>query len=200
MKKYAMVFDAGTGAGRCNLFDMSGRLVSYAYREWEYLKDLSSSNKEAMLFDAEQFKKILFSLCRKVITQAGISADEIVAVSATSQREGMVWLDRFGKEIYAAPSVDLRGEEATDILSGKEPFIKEITGLPVSGMFGLARLLWYKKFNEAVYDRIDTVMMISDWICYLLCGSKVSEPSVASSSQLFDVKNGKWSSDRKSVV
>lgn len=49
-----MVFDAGTGAGRCNLFDMSGRLVSYAYREWEYLKDLSSSNKEAMLFDAEQ--------------------------------------------------------------------------------------------------------------------------------------------------
>ena len=83
---------------------MSGRLVSYAYREWEYLKDLSSSNKEAMLFDAEQFKKILFSLCRKVITQAGISADEIVAVSATSQREGMVWLDRFGKEIYAAPA------------------------------------------------------------------------------------------------
>ena len=195
MKKYAMVFDAGTGAGRCNLFDMSGRLVSYAYREWEYLKDLSSSNKEAMLFDAEQFKKILFSLCRKVITQAGISADEIVAVSATSQREGMVWLDRFGKEIYAAPSVDLRGEEAADLLSGKEPFIKEITGLPVSGMFGLARLLWYKKFNEAVYDRIDTVMMISDWICYLLCGSKVSEPSVASSSQLFDVKNGKWSSE-----
>lgn len=195
MKKYAMVFDAGTGAGRCNLFDMSGRLVSYAYREWEYLKDLSSSNKEAMLFDVEQFKKILFSLCRKVITQAGISADEVVAVSATSQREGMVWLDRFGKEIYAAPSVDLRGEEAADILSGKEPFIKEITGLPVSGMFGLARLLWYKKFNEAVYDRIDTVMMISDWICYLLCGSKVSEPSVASSSQLFDVKNGKWSSE-----
>lgn len=95
MKKYAMVFDAGTGAGRCNLFDMSGRLVSYAYREWEYLKDLSSSNKEAMLFDAEQFKKILFSLCRKVITQAGISADEIVAVSATSQREGMVWLGPF---------------------------------------------------------------------------------------------------------
>ena len=80
-----------------------------------------------------------------MITQAGISADEIVAVSATSQREGMVWLDRFGKEIYAAPSVDLRGEEAADILSGKEPFIKEITGLPVSGMFGLARLLWYKK-------------------------------------------------------
>ncbi len=77
-----------------------------------------------MLSDAEQFKKILFSLCRKVITQAGISADEIVAVSATSQREGMVWLDRFGKEIYAAPSVDLRGEEAADILSGKEPFIK----------------------------------------------------------------------------
>lgn len=37
--------------------------------------------------------------------------------------------------------------------------------------------------------------MISDWICYLLCGSKVSEPSVASSSQLFDVKNGKWSSE-----
>jgi sugar (pentulose or hexulose) kinase len=64
VKKYAMVFDAGTGAGRCNLFDMSGRLVSYAYREWEYLKDLSSSNKEAMLFDAEQFKKIRLDILK----------------------------------------------------------------------------------------------------------------------------------------
>lgn len=60
MKKYAMVFDAGTGAGRCNLFDMSGRLVSYAYREWEYLKDLSSSNKEAMLLMRSNLKKSCF--------------------------------------------------------------------------------------------------------------------------------------------
>lgn len=62
MKKYAMVFDAGTGAGRCNLFDMSGRLVSYAYREWEYLKDLSSSNKEAMLLMRSNLKNPVFAL------------------------------------------------------------------------------------------------------------------------------------------
>lgn len=57
-----MVFDAGTGAGRCNLFDMSGRLVSYAYREWEYLKDLSSSNKEAMLLMRSNLKNPVFAL------------------------------------------------------------------------------------------------------------------------------------------
>lgn len=62
MKKYAMVFDAGTGAGRCNLFDMSGRLVSYAYREWEYQKDFSSSNKEAMLLMRSNLKNPVFAL------------------------------------------------------------------------------------------------------------------------------------------
>ncbi len=195
MKKYALVFDAGTGAGRCNLFDQTGKLVSYAYQEWEYSDDPSANYKEAMLFDAENFKRILFSLCRRVIAQAGVSADEIVAVSTTSQREGMVWLDRLGKEIYAAPSVDLRGEALADDLLEKEKFIKGITGLPVSGMFGLARLLWYKKFNKKIYDQIDTVMMISDWICYLLCGVKISEPAIASSSQLFDVKNKEWSKE-----
>ena len=47
MKKYALVFDAGTGAGRCNLFDQTGKLVSYAYQEWEYSDDPSANYKEA---------------------------------------------------------------------------------------------------------------------------------------------------------
>ena len=60
MKKYAMVFDAGTGAGRCNLFDMSGRLVSYAYREWEYLKDLPQATKRLCFLMRSNLKKSCF--------------------------------------------------------------------------------------------------------------------------------------------
>ena len=195
MGKYAMVFDAGTGAGRCNLFDVTGKLVFYAYQEWGYFNDKTADEKEAMLFDAERFRKILFSLCHKVMEQAGVSADDIAAVSATSQREGMVWLDSSGKEIYAAPSVDLRGATVVESLLEKETLIKQITGLPVSGMFGASRLLWYKHFNERVYEKLDTVLMISDWICYLLCGNRVSEPSIASSSQMFDIREKKWSDE-----
>lgn len=195
MGQYAIVFDAGTGAGRCNLFDVTGKLVSYAYQEWGYFNDKAAGNPEAMLFDANYFKEILFSLCYKLIKETGISPNDIVAVSTTSQREGMVWLDRNGKEIYAAPSVDLRGESVTEKLINKETLIKEITGLPISGMFGPTRLLWYKYFQERVYEQIDTILMISDWICYSLCGNRVSEPSAASSSQLFDIRKKRWSKE-----
>ena len=69
-----------------------------------------------------------------------------------------------------------------------EDDIFSITGLPLHGMFGLARLKWFSKYDKSVYDRIDKIMMFSDWICYRLTGVCASEPSIACSSQLFDVE------------
>lgn len=193
MDKYILVFDAGTGAGRCVLFDLKGKMVGSEYEEWDYEK--VEGREDCFEFNADKFWNILAGLARKVLFRAKVNSEKIIAVSAASQREGMVLLDKEGKEVYAAPSIDMRGEEMLEMLQEEREFIQSRTGLPLHGMFGLARLLWLKKHCRETYDKIDKLLMISDWIAYKLSGVAASENSVASSSQLFDIKNQQWSMD-----
>lgn len=186
--KYILTFDAGTGAGRCTLIDLSGRVEAKAYEEWEYDTDVDGM----MIFNPDTFWKILSRLCRKVLETSGIPLKNLIGVSATSQREGMVYAGEDGREIYAAPSLDLRGESEIERLGLYRPEIQKTSGLTLSGMFGLARLEWFRNHAPKRYAQIDRVMMISDWILYRLSGSIRSEASIAASSQMFDVRNRCW--------
>jgi len=61
------------------------------------------------------------------------------------------------------------------------------------GTDAAAHLLWMRKFRPEVYQRIDRMLMVSDWLVFRLCGAHSSEPSNASSSLLFDVRERRWS-------
>ncbi len=186
--KYALVVDAGTGSCRAILFDAAGNALAQAQSEWSY--ETEADIEGAVVFDPEQFFQIVLECLRKTVHDAadmGVNPAGIVTICVTSQREGMVYLDASGREIYSAPSLDLRGAAVTDQLAPYEDAIYRTTGLPIHGMFGLARLLWFRRFAPQLYQRIRTAFMISDWIAYRLSGVAASEPSVASSSQMFDI-------------
>lgn len=117
---------------------------------------------------------------------------EVCAITVASQRDGMAFLDREGKELYCAPNMDLRGGA---ILSELEPFRKELlgrTGLPLHALFGLPRLLWYSRFMPRAYEKIDCVMMLCDWLAFRLSGERRSERAAASSSQMLNLKTGEY--------
>ena len=104
------------------------------------------------------------------LNNAGIKAEELAAVSATSQREGMVFLDSTGKELYAGPNIDLRAvTEGISIDTQYARDIHSITGHLPSLMFAPAKLKWFENNRPELYKRISTVLTISDWIVYKLC-------------------------------
>jgi autoinducer 2 (AI-2) kinase len=190
--QYVMAFDAGTGAGRCVITDVQGHFVSSAYAEWGYTAP-PKAPEYGQAFDPEEFWAILARLSREAIAKGKVDPAEIVGVSTTSQREGMVFIDDSGKEIYAGPNVDGRGFAEAQQLQPIAEEVRSITGLRPFGLYGLSRLGWFKKHDPATYDRIHRVMMISDWIAYRLSGVPSSEPSVASSSQLLNLAKRNWS-------
>lgn len=190
--QYALAFDAGTGAGRCVITDLDGHLVASAYAEWGYTTP-PDAPQYGQAFDPEEFWGILARLSRAAIAKVDIAPEDIVGVSTTSQREGMVFIDAQGKEIYAGPNVDARGVSEAAQTSPYADEIRSITGLRPHGIYGLSRLLWFKKHQPDVYERIANAMMISDWIAYRLSSVPSSEPSVASSSQLLDLAQRDWS-------
>lgn len=194
--KYALTVDAGTGSCRAILFDDGGRAVARSQREWHY--DTQPGADGAVVFDPRTFWGVVLDCLRRTVrdgAEAGAAPSDILTVCVTGQREGMVYLDAAGEEIYSAPSLDLRGAAMLPMLAPREAEIYETTGLPLHGMFGLARLAWFREHAPETYRRIHTAFMISDWIAYRLCGVAASEPSVASSSQMFAVRTGRFAAD-----
>jgi autoinducer 2 (AI-2) kinase len=189
--EYIIVFDFGTGSGKCVLFDIYGSEVGKKTVKWDY-SACPYGTPSGKTFPANIFCEKLFQLVNPTLKENNIQKTDIIAVAAVSQREGMVFLDSNENVIYSGPNIDMRGSLVTQLLKESSDEVKNITGLSIHGMYGLARLLWFKEYKPDIFHNIHKILMINDWLTYCLCGVFVSERSIASSSQLFDIKTGKW--------
>jgi autoinducer-2 kinase len=192
MAQYVMAVDAGTGSCRAVIFDRAGRQVSIAQHEWVHhsLPDVPGSQ----VFDTKRNWELISHSIREAMFAKSIRPSEIKAVSASSMREGMVLYDKSGREIWACPNVDSRAgaEAATMIKNGMAKRIFFEGGDWVS-ITAPPRLLWIQRNKPDVFRAIAHLGMISDWILFRLSGRYVTDPSIGSSSAMFDLKKRDWS-------
>lgn len=193
--KYVLAIDAGSSSCRALVFDVAGSPVSSAYRRWKYDSppEVAPLGRE---FNPAAFWDTVCQVSRQSISEAGIKPSDIVAVSAASQRHGVVFLDKDGTELYGGPNTDLRALMegfAIDAEHGDE--LRRITGHSPAFLFAPAKLLWFKANRPAVYERIGTILTISNWILYRLSGRRVAEPSGDSDTGLVDIGSSCWSAD-----
>jgi len=193
-EKYLIAIDAGTGSGRCLVFNTSGKEMASATREWTH--ETIPKYLGSQVFDTAQNWKLLCDCVREALQKAKVSASKVAAVSATSMREGMVLYNKGGKEIWACPNADARAaDEVTELTKkGLSQKIYSIGG-DWPSIIDPPRFLWIRKHEPEIYRRISHMTMLSDWILYKLSGKFVTEPSVASSSGMFDLKKRTWSKD-----
>ncbi len=193
--EYLMALDAGSGAGRCFLVSLDGKHAVSAYREWGYSQP-AGAGPLAWEFDPAAFWKTLASAAREAPERASIRPSQVVAVSSTSQREGMVLLDRAGCEVYAGPNRDFRAiEEGQRIAEDHASDIYRRTGHYPNALFAPARLLWQKAHAPEVYARAACLLMINDWVLFRLSGERACEPTNASETCLYDLHTGRWALD-----
>ncbi len=193
-KQFVMAVDAGTGSCRAAIFDKTGNPISISQQEWTH-KPLEGY-PGSQIFDTKTNWKSICLCIRNSIENAGLSAADIKSVSATSMREGMVLYDENGREVWACPNADSRApEESTNLIkSGAAEKIYFTAGDWVS-ITSPPRFLWIKRHEPEVFRKIAHMGMLADWILYRLCGEFVTEPSIGSSSALFDLKDRTWSAE-----
>lgn len=191
--KYVLAIDAGSSACRTLISDLNGLPVSYAHQKWTY-DTPADVGALARQFDAAAFWRIICELIRRAVTQSAIDPEDIIAVSAASQRQGVVFLDKNGVELYAGPNTDLRAlVEGFSIDSELGHRIPHITGHSPSFMFTPAKLRWFKTNRPDIYERIETVLTINSWITYRLCGRLTAELSGDADAGMIDVCGSCWS-------
>ncbi len=191
--KYLMAIDAGTGSIRAVLFDTEGNQIAISQREWHHLQEERVPG--SMGFDFVSNWELAKSCIREAIGQAKIDAKDILAVSATSMREGIVLYDKDGKELWGVANVDARAaaevKELKERYRGIEEEFYKISGQTFA-LGALPRLLWLKKHHPDLYERTASLSMIGDWVLAKLGGVIAVDPSNAGTTGIFSLARRDW--------
>jgi len=199
MPEYLMAIDAGTGSVRAVIFDIQGNQKGCVQKEWRHLEDPAFPG--SMNFDWAVNWRLTCSCIKEVLSQTGIDAKNIAAVSTTCMREGIVLYEANGgapggyAEIWACANVDARAKDEVTQLKQIDPNLEKEIYLKSGQTFALSalpRLLWVKNKLPDVYKKTARIGMINDWIIFRLSGVLAVEPSNGSTTGLFDLKTRNW--------
>ena len=191
--QYLMAIDAGTGSVRAVIFDTEGNQISVAQEEWTHLEVEGVPN--SMTFDTAKNWDITVGCIKESLSLGGIRAEEIMAVSATSMREGIVLYDAEGKELWAVANVDARAADEVKYLKENFEGIEEefyaLSGQTFA-LGALPRIMWLKNNEPEIYAKVANISMIGDWILAKLSGVIATDPSNGGTTGIFSLKNRDW--------
>ncbi|MBO9204142.1 MULTISPECIES: FGGY-family carbohydrate kinase [Niastella] len=189
-KEAYLIIDIGTGNVRVAATSTSGTVLSVAREDIQYIRD--DKYADALYFDANALWKQVTTLAKQVMS--ALPGVTIRAVTATSQREGIVLLGKNGESLIGLPNIDHRGREWEEIVPDKT-IVYKLTGRYPGSLFSAFKLLGIKKRWKEIWQNTVSFVSISDWVEYKLSGVIKYEHSQASETLLYDVQYREWSED-----
>jgi len=191
--QYLMAIDAGTGSVRAVIFDTLGHQVSVAQREWVHLEEEGVAN--SMTFDTQTNWDLTVWCIQEALREAKLQGSDILAVSATSMREGIVLYDKEGEALWGVANVDARADKEVRFLKENYKGIEEAFYQESGQTFALGalpRILWLKNSRPKLYEKVATISMIGDWILAKLSGVIATDPSNGGTTGIFSLKERDW--------
>lgn len=175
-------FDVGTTCCKCQLFNENGEIIAYKSEEYPFF------NK-----DGEKYVDIegILSRIKRMMRFAAMKGS-FSSVCISTFGESFVLLDKEDKILFL-PMIytDPRGtEESDEILDkyGAKELYSRVGVLPQS-MFSLSKILWIKKHAPEIFARTDKVMLICDYLGYILTGERVIDYGLATRTGVFNIRN-----------
>jgi xylulokinase len=183
--------DVGTTGVKAVVFDEKGNQIAGAYRAYEISVAPGGTR---LLRAAELWNKTLEVF---VEAAAGIGS-RLEAVCADSFGEAFVALDAKRKIICDPMLFTDHWGEREYIQAEKKTSLKEIAricGLPLSPSYSLSKVLYLKEERPDIYNRIDKILLMQDFVNYMLSGNTAADYSTACRTMFFDVRNYCWSDE-----
>jgi len=186
---YISVIDLGTGSIRNTIYDLSGEILAVSKRENPLIHPQPGWAEQDPVYWWSAVKESYMELDPEI-------RSSITAISATSQREGIVPVNtRFEPLdniiIWLDGRTHSQGNYIKELLGEQE--IYEITGLVPNPAWSLAKILWIKEHRKEIYLNTYKFLQAEDYLLSRLSGRAVSEFSIASRTCMLDVVNRRWS-------
>lgn len=188
VKEAYLIVDIGTGNARVALASPAGDILAINRENVHYITD--EAYEDSIYFDPQVLWTQIKNLAKQSLEQAG--AVQVKAIIATSQREGIVTIDRAGQDQLGMPNIDHRGRKWESELVDKD-LVYELSGRYPTSLFSAFKLKGLAKVYPERFSEVSTFMSISDWIQYKFSGETGYEHSQASETLLYDVQAKDWS-------
>lgn len=189
---YYIGVDLGTSAVKLLLMDEDGTILNIVSREYpiEFPHPGWSQQKpEDWLKESKEGIKELLK---------DFDSSKLAGIGCGGQMHGLVTLDK--DDNVLRPAIlwnDGRTGEETDYLNtviGKDKLSEYTANIAFAG-FTAPKILWMKKNEPELFEKVDKMMLPKDYLAYMLTGSFCTDLSDASGMLLLDVKNRCWSKE-----
>ena len=199
--QFVLALDQGTTSSRSLLFDLAGRVVALAQREFtQHFPQPGWVEHDANEIFASQRATII-----EVLARGRVAPKDIAAVGLTNQRETTVLWDRATGEPLGRAIVwqDRRTAAACDALrgAGHEAAVAMRTGLLFDPYFSATKLAWLLDHIPGARARAERGELafgtIDSWLLFKLSGHTrhVTDATNASRTLLFNLRTGDWDDD-----
>lgn len=200
INKYILCLDQGTTSSRTLLLGNDMKIVSKAQKEFKQIFPKPSwvEHDPTEIFNSQ------LETIKNVLNGSKINPDEIVGIGITNQRETIVAFNsETGKPICNAIVWQCR--RTADFCNELKPkyrdLIKEKTGLEIDAYFSASKMKWILENNNEAKELLKSKKLrfgtIDSWLVWNLTGFKsfYTDPSNASRTMLFNIKEGKYDPD-----
>jgi xylulokinase len=183
-------FDVGTTSVKTAMFDKRGKLLG---------KSIQNYTLETPRLDWYEVEpKVYWEAVKKgflqTISDSGVDPRSIRSICGCSQGETIIFLDRQDRSVRPAMVwIDNRAREETEELKARissREFHCTTGCAEIEPTWSVLKIAWLKKHEANNFSKIDKIMLVEDFVVYMLTGAFLSTPTLMHSSGLFDIRRG----------
>jgi glycerol kinase len=193
-----LALDQGTTSSRAIVFDLQGRIETVAQREFQQIYPRPGWVEH----DPNEIWSTQAGVAAEAVARAGMRAEDVAAIGITNQREtAVVWDRGTGEPVYnAIVWQDRRTAGHCDRLKaeGREPLIREKTGLVIDAYFSATKVAWILDNVEGARARAERGELafgtIDSWLIWKLTRGRthVTDVTNASRTMLYNIHTCQW--------
>lgn len=196
---YVIGVDCGTSGTKTVLFDESGKVIASKTIEYPMYQPKNGYAEQ----DPADWSNAMINTIKAVMSQSGVSKDDVKGVGISGQMHGLVMLDKDGNVLRKSIIwCDQRTANEVEEMNQKlgEKKLIEITANPALTGWTAAKILWVKNNEPEIYEKCAHILLPKDYLRFILTGEFATEVSDASGMQLLDVPNRCWSDEVLSAL
>ena len=192
--KHLMGIDIGTTSLKGCVFDEQGNELASVTKAYTLLTE-----GEYVEFPAKRY----FELFKEAYDELS-QTTHIDAFAIDTQGETIIFLDKNGEPIMnAIVWLDNRAEKEAKAIEERFGLkeVYEVTGqTEVPAGYPAAKVLWLKNERPELFEKLDKIVLLEDYLLYCITGKFVCERSLYSSTLYLDARNGEYWQEMLSFI
>ncbi len=187
MKQYILGVDNGGSLSKAAVYEASGEMVSVASESVPQVLTRPGWSEREM----DALWRANVDVMRRAVEESGVAADDIVAITLTGHGNGLYLIDEYGRPVRnGIVSNDSRAQGIVERWLTDGSYRRECLDTTMQSLFAgapLPLLAWLSENEPDTIRRARHVLMVKDYIRYMITGEIAFELTDASCTNLLDM-------------